>query len=123
VLVCNDARMTELYWGCYRFDPEAPDVPIILASERVSSPLAVAPAPGVGRFAGNGFSRFPELQARLTTRGLRFHEGLYPSAAAVARIGAGQLRRGEALEAAQAQPVYIRDDVIRSPKPTVMPLS
>jgi tRNA threonylcarbamoyladenosine biosynthesis protein TsaB len=123
ILVGNDARMNEVYWGCYRFDSTAPDVPIVIAAERVSSPDDVVPAGGVDRFAGNGIRRFPGLQQRLTALGLHFHDHCYPLAGAIAQIGAALLRRGESVAAADALPVYIRDEVARPAKPTVMPVS
>ena len=123
ILVCNDARMNELYWGCYRFDPSDPLTPIELCRERVGPAAGVEPAVGVRRFAGNGIGRYPELRARLEAAGLRFHDGVYPRADAIARIGAGMLARGQGVEAAQAVPVYVRDDVARAPAGPVTGMS
>jgi tRNA threonylcarbamoyladenosine biosynthesis protein TsaB len=113
VLVCNDARMNEVYWACYRFDPAAPEVPRATSPERVGPASSVEVAPDVSDFAGNGVARFPELRARLEAAGLQFRDGIYPRADAVARIGAGMLVRGEAVEPAAAVPTYVRDDVAR----------
>jgi tRNA threonylcarbamoyladenosine biosynthesis protein TsaB len=113
VLVCNDARMQEVYWGCYRFDTSAPALPVELCPERVSPAARVEPAAGVGHFAGNGIARYPELRARLEAAALRFHDGVYPRADAVARIGATLLALGLGVEPSQAVPVYVRDDVAR----------
>jgi tRNA threonylcarbamoyladenosine biosynthesis protein TsaB len=113
VLVCNDARMNELYWGCYRFDGHDPLAAVALTPERVSPPDRVERAEGVRHFAGNGLTRYPELRARLEAAGLRFHDGLFPRADAVARLGAAMLARGEGVDATQALPTYVRDDVAR----------
>ena len=113
VLVCNDARMNELYWACYRFDPADPLRAHALTAERVSPPDRVEPTPGIRHFAGNGFVRHPELRQRLEAAGLRFHDGLYPRADAIARLGAAMLARGEGVDAMQALPTYVRDDVAR----------
>ncbi len=123
ILVCNDARMNEVYWGCYRFDPDDPCVPIVLTTETVGPESSVQPAPAVTRFAGNGIVRFPALQARLESAGLSHREGVYPRADAIARLGERMLQRGEGVDATEALPVYIRDDVARPALPTVTRLS
>ena len=123
VLVCNDARMNEVYWGCYRFDPDAPCVPIVLAAEAVGPENSVLPAPTVTRFAGNGIARYPALQARLESAGLSYCTGVYPRADAIARLGEQMLQQGDGVDAAEALPVYIRDNVARPPRPAVTGLS
>ena len=123
VLVCNDARMNEVYWGCYRFDPDAPCVPIVLAAEAVGPDDSVLPAPTVTRFAGNGIARYPALQARLESAGLSYCTGVYPRADAIARLGEQMLQQGDGVDAAEALPVYIRDDVARPARPAVTGLS
>ena len=123
VLVCNDARMNEVYWGCYRFDPGDPCVPVVLVAEAVGPEDRVQPAPAVTHFAGNGIARYPALQARLESVGLSYREGLYPRADAIARLGERMLQKGEGVDAAEALPVYIRDDVARPARPVVTGLS
>ena len=123
ILVCNDARMNEVYWGCYRFDPDDPYVPKVLVAEAVGPEERVQPTPTVTHFAGNGIPRYPVLQARLESAGLSYREGLYPRADAIARLGERMLQRGEGVNAAEALPVYIRDDVARPARPAVTGLS
>jgi tRNA threonylcarbamoyladenosine biosynthesis protein TsaB len=123
ILVCNDARMNEVYWACYRFDAAASCVPIALTPERVGPEASLEPASAVRHFAGNGVSRYPALRSRLESAGLRFHEGLYPRADAVARLGEQMLRNGETVAAAEALPVYVRDDIARPSRPAVTGMS
>jgi tRNA threonylcarbamoyladenosine biosynthesis protein TsaB len=119
VLACNDARMNEVYWGCYRFDAADPCTPVLLTPEAVSPPDRVEPAAGVSFFAGNGVARHPALQARLEAAGLAFEPAVYPRADAVARLGERLLQAGFGVDAAAALPVYIRDDVARPARPAV----
>jgi tRNA threonylcarbamoyladenosine biosynthesis protein TsaB len=123
VLVCNDARMNEVYWGCYRFDAGDPCVPRVLAAEAVGPADSVRPVPTVMHVAGNGLPRYPALQARLEAAGLRYHEGVYPRADAIARLGERMLQNHEGVDAAEALPVYVRDDVARPARPAVTGLS
>ncbi|MDH5274557.1 MAG: tRNA (adenosine(37)-N6)-threonylcarbamoyltransferase complex dimerization subunit type 1 TsaB [Gammaproteobacteria bacterium] len=123
ILVCNDARMNEVYWGCYRFDPGDPCVPIALSAEAVGPEDRVQPTPTVMHFAGNGLARYPALQARLESAGLSYHSGVYPRADAIARLGERMLQQGEGVDAAEALPVYIRDDVARPARLAVTGLS
>jgi tRNA threonylcarbamoyladenosine biosynthesis protein TsaB len=111
ILVCNDARMGEVYWGVFQRDA---GVIVSLTPESVSVPDRVGEGtPQVRHAAGNAFSRFPALAIRLLARGLQLHEGIYPRADAVARLGTVELAAGRGVPAEMALPVYIRDDVAR----------
>jgi tRNA threonylcarbamoyladenosine biosynthesis protein TsaB len=123
VLVCNDARMNELYWACYRVDATATWARP-LTPERVGPADRVEAPAGVRHCAGNGVARYPELRQRLEAAGLRFHDGVFPRADAIARLGAAMLARGEGVDAAHAVPTYVRDDVARpTTGPTVTGMS
>lgn len=112
VLVCNDARMGEVYWGVFRL--EADGSVTALSQESVSPPDRVGEgAAPSSHAAGNALARHPVLGERLGRLGLRLHEGLLPRADAVARLGARVLSAGRGLSADQALPVYVRDEVAR----------
>jgi tRNA threonylcarbamoyladenosine biosynthesis protein TsaB len=119
ILVCNDARMNEVYWGAYRFDAADPFTPQLLAPETVSPHDRVEVVSGVTLFAGNGIPRYPALQARLEAAGLRYVQDIYPRADAIAQLGARVLQQGDGVDAAHAIPVYIRDNVARAAQPSV----
>lgn len=112
VLVCNDARMGEVYWGVYA--READGSVTALAPEAVSAPDRVGEGgPAARHAAGNALGRYPQLAKRLLSSGLQLHDGVYPRADAVARLGALGLAAGHGVAPDQALPVYIRDDVAR----------
>ena len=114
-LVCNDARMKEVYWGCFERDSDG--LALARGPERVGSPESVelppawAEAAGIGR----GFTAHPALRALagVTVRG-RFDQ-LLPRAAEVARLAVPELTAGRLLAPEAAVPVYLRDDVARPP--------
>ena len=70
ILVCNDARMGEVYWATYRRDPTA-IAPHELSAEVVTSPDRVEAMAGVRYAAGNAFTRHPALLERLQRAGLQ----------------------------------------------------
>ena len=116
VLVCNDARMQELYFGCFERGPDG--CAAAAGEERVARPQGVALAPGWGRGvhgAGSGFAAYPELRAALGSRLDRIHDGLWPRAHEIARLAAPLARAGQVLPAAEALPVYLRDEVAHRP--------
>jgi tRNA threonylcarbamoyladenosine biosynthesis protein TsaB len=122
VLACNDARMGEVYWGAYR--READGSMNALATERVTAPALVTDAAtGIVHVAGNALGRFPALREQLAAMGLRIHDGIYPRADAVARLGELEFLAGRTVSAEQALPVYVRDDVARPPRPPVTGVS
>jgi len=110
VLACLDARMGEVYWGCFAADPErgleARGAPAVGAAESVKVPLQGA-FQGIGR----GFAAYPDLRA---LQGLVLPTGAceaLPDAKDMARLGAIRFRLGEGRDPADLVPVYLRDRV------------
>ncbi|GAC1503496.1 MAG: tRNA (adenosine(37)-N6)-threonylcarbamoyltransferase complex dimerization subunit type 1 TsaB [Steroidobacteraceae bacterium] len=110
VLACLDARMGEVYWGCFAAD--ARRGLIAAGAAQVGAPATVAlPGPGVYRGIGRGFSAHPALGA-LAGLELHLEEGReLPHAGEFARLGALRFGLGEGLDAAELQPLYLRDKV------------
>lgn len=110
VYACTDARMNEVYCAAYRVQGDL--------VENMLAPAVVAPdsAPlpqGQGWLGGgSGFAAYPDrLRARLGGCLAAVRAEARPRAAAVARLAAPRLARGEALDAALAAPLYVRDKV------------
>ena len=123
ILVCNDARMHEVYWAAYRCDASDPSILHAITDERVTAPEAIVVPDGVTQCAGNAFGRYPALRERLDRAGLHVHEAVYPHAAAIARVGAVMLQNGQSVAAADALPTYVRDDVARPSRGSVTTMS
>lgn len=110
VLACLDARMGEVYWGCFAADGAVG--PRLLAPLKVGAPGSVRlPSEESYQGIGTGLAVYPELAA---LRGLRIDsrwaEAL-PSAAEMARLGALRLGAGEGTDPAALMPQYVRDKV------------
>ncbi|AEV26763.1 tRNA (adenosine(37)-N6)-threonylcarbamoyltransferase complex dimerization subunit type 1 TsaB [Azospira sp. APE16] len=107
VAVYLDARMNEVYCGAYRRVGEV----LELQGAITVCPPAEAPLPAAGDWAvcGNGVPAYPALSQRLAAWPLGGQR--VPTAAAVARLAAPRLARGEGLDPALAAPLYIRDKV------------
>ncbi len=119
ILVCNDARMGEIYWAV--FERIANGGIGSASPESVAPPARVAEGiEGLRHAAGNGLARYPELRARLESAGLRISDDVYPRADAIARLGAVELAAGRGVDAADALPIYVRDDVARPAAVTVV---
>lgn len=101
VFACLDARMNEVYVAAYEEGVE------VMAP--VVSPPAQAPLPaGEGWIGcGDGFASYGNLLPKFE----RVRPELRPTADAVARLAAPRFARGEAVAAAEAVPLYIRDKV------------
>ena len=115
VLVCTDARMQEVYWGCFERSDDRLARPA--DAEHISPPAGVqVPRAWAQRGqllgAGSGFATYPELRAALSLDIVL--EGLLPRAAEVARLAVPEVAAGRFISAEQALPVYLRDDVTRT---------
>jgi len=114
VLVCNDARMREVYWGC--FARSAGDVAAPIGDERVTGPGQVrlpaewSPGPDL-RGVGTGFAAYPQLRSALSSvlSGIR---ELRPRAAEIALLAVPEVTAGRLYNPEEALPVYLRDDVV-----------
>jgi tRNA threonylcarbamoyladenosine biosynthesis protein TsaB len=112
VLVCMDARMGEVYWGVFECDAQSGLVQAT-APEQVSPPdRVIAQAVDLALItvlAGTGFQAYPQL-ATPFPEASRF-PALLPRAREIALLGARELQRGNGRPAADAQPVYLRNQV------------
>jgi tRNA threonylcarbamoyladenosine biosynthesis protein TsaB len=109
-LACLDARMGEVYWGCFAADLARGLIASCPAS--VGPPESVVlPAPGAYRGIGRGFGAYPALAA---LPGLELDpkdSTALPNAREFARLGALRLRREEGMDPADLSPLYLRDKV------------
>ncbi len=116
VLVCNDARMGEVYWGCFERAPGEPGLARPEGEERVSKPAAVtlpthwAAANGVGR----GFAAYADA-LRTAVPTVTVGEGplirLLPRAFEIALLARPDVVAGRLVPPEEALPVYLRDNV------------
>ena len=105
VAAAIDARMDEVYWGCYQ--AQAGEMRLA-APEAVLPPEAtVLPGPGAWFGAGTGWSYAERLAARVTACDAQ----ALPDARDILSLAQFAWQRGEAVTAELAQPVYLRDNV------------
>jgi tRNA threonylcarbamoyladenosine biosynthesis protein TsaB len=116
VVACLDARMGEVYWGCFTAD--AARGVIASCPPKVGPPGGIAPALGGtasqgGRYRGigRGFSAYPELAQVSGLEVSQLDAGALPNAREFALLGALRLARGGGLDPADLQPLYLRDKV------------
>ncbi len=109
-LACLDARMGEVYWGCFAADA--------VQGLRACGALHVGPAaqvrlPGPERYRGigRGFAAYPELAALPGVALEARDAGALPDARETARLGAIRLAAGQGMDPADLQPRYLRDKV------------
>lgn len=108
VAVAIDARMDEVYWGCYRAldgEMQLAAVEAVLPPEQVSLPRSAA---GQWYGAGTGW-RYGSRLAIQPTAGI--DADLLPHAEDLLALARFAWQRGEALDADNAQPIYLRDNV------------
>jgi len=122
VLTALDARMHEVYWGAWRVMGEG-QVQVDDAGECVLAP-ANAPMVDTGEWfaAGSGWSAYADVLLPRFAAVLRVVEAdILPRAHDVALIAAHHALQHGWLPAAQAQPVYLRDNVADKPKAAFTP--
>ncbi len=108
VAAAIDARMDEVYWGCYGLDQGEMRLygsEAVLPPEQVSLPRgATADWFGAGTGWGTHAVRLPQAVTA-------WDGNLLPHAQDLLQLAGFAWARGEAVAADQAQPVYLRDNV------------
>lgn len=110
VVAALDARMGEIYCAAYE---KCNDVWVTVCEPCLCKPEQAPQVSGEEWFgAGSGFSAFSELlQARYEGRLTGTDGGAIPQAAHIAALAAVQFASGGGMDAAEAQPFYLRDKV------------
>lgn len=109
ILVCMDARMDQVYWSVFVREPGSALVTSI-GTERVDPPQLVVEG-NYTTLAGTGFKAYPELASRLARPDRVVHEMTLPRASEIALLAEAEFRAGRGRPAAEAEPVYVRDQV------------
>jgi len=106
-----DARMGEVYWGLYQANQD--NIMQLVGEEAVCLPEAVHTPATNGWFGvGSAWETYAtKLQTRMAGSLSGFRLGDYPSAEAICTLAVDAYQRGEVVDAAEAQPVYLRDKV------------
>lgn len=113
VAAAIDARMDEVYWGCYQLQDgvmQLQGLEAVLPPEQVHLPRG---AEGAWFGAGTGWG----YAERISVQPLGFAADLLPHAEDVLALALPAWQRGEAVLADEAQPVYLRDKVATPKKP------
>ena len=106
-----DARMGEVYWATYQANKAG--IMQLIGEESVCPPFSInIPDSGIWLGVGSGWETYEnELTSQMGGSLSACRMGDYPSAEAICILGVDGFQRGEALDAAEAQPVYLRDKV------------
>ncbi len=112
ILTAIDARMREIYWAGYRFS-DAGEMEEFIAEQVIAAANAPLPESGEWIGLGSGWQSDGEtLNSRLGTRLISSDASRLPHAADIALLAAPVIERGEGVSAANALPIYLRDQVV-----------
>jgi tRNA threonylcarbamoyladenosine biosynthesis protein TsaB len=115
VMAAIDARISEVYWGCY----ECSEGQVTLVGEeQVCAPTHTVLPEGEGWFGvGSGWDTYGSELSQHTAAHCSEHQGnTFPHAQDIVVLAATAYSRGEAVSAEQALPVYLRDNVAKKKK-------
>jgi tRNA threonylcarbamoyladenosine biosynthesis protein TsaB len=120
VLAVIDARMKEVYWGVYTNECASDETSNLLlqGKEHVTAPeLVVVPDSGQWVSAGSGWAAYADVfKDKVDDRFISSLDNCFPSAEVIARLAVRDYNNGISVPAAEAVPVYLRDDVARKSK-------
>ena len=114
-----DARMNEVYWACYAINDGA--IPVLLGEEQVLPPQQIMLPESLTdkqwEGAGTGWGAYGELMEPVLEHKLHaIHPECLPNATAIASIAVAMFDNGQSVSAAQAVPVYLRNNVAKTTK-------
>ena len=113
VLAGIDARMGEIYWGCYQLAENG--LMTLKGDEQVSSAELIQ-LPDDKQWSGSGsaWKGYPDqLNNRFGSVLKSTFADYLPDSTSIVQLAAYEYSQGRLLEASQAQPVYLRNDVAK----------
>ena len=113
VTAALDARMDELYWGVYQRTEQGIETLVDASVSAAESIPVEYLQSSVG--AGNGWDRYHERLQALTQHKLDWVTEQQVQGAAITELGAIAYHAGQAIDAAEATPIYVRNQVVRAP--------
>ncbi|MCW9046544.1 MAG: tRNA (adenosine(37)-N6)-threonylcarbamoyltransferase complex dimerization subunit type 1 TsaB [Gammaproteobacteria bacterium] len=115
VLSAIDARMGEIYWACYAKDEN--NLMRLASKESVSAAESVVLTSALSNSwcgTGSGWASYKEqLEVILGDRLMQIYADELPRSSSIVKLAVDAFQRGEAIEASQALPVYLRNDVAK----------
>jgi tRNA threonylcarbamoyladenosine biosynthesis protein TsaB len=123
VLTAIDARMDEVYWCPYQLQDgrwQSMNEEQVISPDNVVLPAALTSSETDFVAAGTGWHAYSDRL--LTAIGRQPQTVLgdcLPSAEAIVKLAADELALGNTVPAAEAIPVYLRNDVAKKPRPVV----
>ncbi len=106
-----DARMGEVYWAQYK---QIAGVVCLEGKEQLSKPEVMAEFNNKEIRFGSGWNAYhPELMKYDSTEISNATKDVFPNAYYIAKLAASAFVRGEMIDAAYAEPVYLRNDVAK----------
>ncbi len=109
--VAMDARMGEVYWGAYEVDASHP---VLSGEERVCHPSDVAKLDSDWQAAGTGWEVYADELSGVSGVASDPIAATLPHALDILAIGEQMISHGSGVDAADALPVYLRDNVART---------
>jgi len=113
VLAGIDARMGEIYWGCYQLADNG--LMTLNGAEQVSA-AELMQLPGDRQWVGSGsaWKGYPDqLNQQFGNLLKQTFADYLPDSASIVQLAAYEYSAGRMLEASQAQPVYLRNNVAK----------
>lgn len=124
ILAAIDARMDEVYWAAYYRQDQSwhlHDEERVISPEKVSLPEMLNRPDQPWVAAGSGWGSYKDrLLLTLNCPLPTILADCFPSAEVIAKLAVIELAAGNTVSAAEAIPVYLRNDVAKKPKPVVL---
>ncbi|MDF1644746.1 MAG: tRNA (adenosine(37)-N6)-threonylcarbamoyltransferase complex dimerization subunit type 1 TsaB [Pseudomonadales bacterium] len=122
VMAAIDARMKEIYWGAYALDEQNYMQPlvdeIVCPPERALFSEACEAIRSDWSAVGTGWCYRERILAEISVSPsniVRVEEQWFPDSRDIAVLAAREFEAGNAVNSEQAQPIYLRDQVVQSP--------
>ena len=124
ILVAIDARMDEVYWAVYSLKEQLWHLygeEAVISPDKVFLPEKLNQSDEQWVGAGTGWASYKDRLLLTVNRQLQtILPDCLPSAEVIAKLAVAELKAGNTITAAEAIPVYLRNDVAKKPKPVVL---